>query len=468
MRFHLGLILAGLLFFAFPNFNLLDILPDFIGCILIMAGLSKLKHIDGNFYDARRNAKYILWISVLRLLLCMWTNSGHRDYVMPFTFIICVLEAIYMISLFRNLYLGAEYTLMRADSDGKGIATGEAFTLSFIFVIVSRVLEFAPHITDIIKQDAELDLSAGASFKMSMAQLKTYVLAASLVCSMIIGIIYFFSTIRTWYGFIKRKGYTSFLGEKYDVFAVTDREVLVSEKLSKIYFLLTFGFIFLADFYIDGINILPTPICIILVFSASCYACKLGKRRVPLIIGILALISSVANYAYMTNVKMGINYHYSIQSFLKQEFHDFAHFKSVIYSAILSMSEFVLTSVLIIICISALCNVFRNEKRRNALTPMKFMPVLPITALFLHCINCVLCTFEGHYSTVFNDTVGDYVRNKAFILNRENYELLIQNQLIVKYEAISSAQSIITALLFICVLLCVLYSASVSRRSEGE
>ena len=99
MRRNLGLIFAGLVFFALPNFNLLDLLPDFIGAILIMWGLSKMYMYDGNFEDAKRSAKFLLWISVLRLVLCFWaTSGGRRDYLLPFTFIICVLEAIYMIS----------------------------------------------------------------------------------------------------------------------------------------------------------------------------------------------------------------------------------------------------------------------------------------------------------------------------------------------------------------------------------
>ena len=133
MRGNLGLIFAGLLFFALPNFNLLDIMPDFIGAILIMSGLSKMYMYDGNFEDARKSAKFLLWVSVLRLVFCFWSASGgRRDYLLPFTFIICVLEAIYMIALFKGLYLGLEYTLMRAGSERLTKKTNEAFTMSIM------------------------------------------------------------------------------------------------------------------------------------------------------------------------------------------------------------------------------------------------------------------------------------------------------------------------------------------------
>ena len=99
MRLSLGLIFAGTVFFALPNFNMFDIMPDFIGAILIMSGLSKLQWIDGNFEDARKGAKYLLWVSVLRLVLCIFANGGRADYLVPFAFIVCVLEIMFMMKL---------------------------------------------------------------------------------------------------------------------------------------------------------------------------------------------------------------------------------------------------------------------------------------------------------------------------------------------------------------------------------
>ena len=43
------LILAGLVFFFNPCINLVDIFPDFIGCILISAGLYKLADMEKSF-----------------------------------------------------------------------------------------------------------------------------------------------------------------------------------------------------------------------------------------------------------------------------------------------------------------------------------------------------------------------------------------------------------------------------------
>ena len=299
MRFNLGLVFAGLTFFALPNFNLLDVMPDFIGAILVMAGLSKMYMYDGNFEDAKKSAKFLFWISVLRLALCFFaTSGGKRDYLVPFTFIVCVLEAIYMISFFKGLYLGLEYTLMRSDCDRLIKKVHEAFTMSFIFVIASRILEFAPQICEIYAQDAELDLSAGASFKMSMAQMKMYVLGACLVCGVILGIIYLFVTADAWIKIISDKNYSSFLKDKYENYLIDFREEYMTTKFSLVYFLLTLCFAFWPDIYIDGINLIPSAIGILIITAAILQLCKLcGKgNAVSIVTSLLALVSSVMCY----------------------------------------------------------------------------------------------------------------------------------------------------------------------------
>ena len=48
-----GLVFFGMLFFCNPCFAVIDILPDFIGCLLIFAGLSRVSLIQGSMREAR-------------------------------------------------------------------------------------------------------------------------------------------------------------------------------------------------------------------------------------------------------------------------------------------------------------------------------------------------------------------------------------------------------------------------------
>lgn len=469
MKRYLGLVFAGLVFLANPNFNLLDIMPDFIGAILIMTGLSKIYMYDGNFEDARKSAKFLLWISLLRLVLCFFTTSGgRRDYLVPFTFIICVLEAIYMISLFKGLYLGLEYTLMRSGSERLTKKTNEAFTMSFIFVIGSRILEFAPQICEIYAQDAELDLSAGASFKMSMAQMKMYVLGACLVCGFILGMIYLFITADTWIRVIADKNYAPFLGSKYEEYLLCNREEYMASKISTIYFLVTLSFVFFFDFYIDGINIIPSAIGIIILTAAGLYLAKLlsGGTILTLALSFAALISSAVSYVFMNRVQLGINELLRHESYNYEKFALLESKSAVFVSLAISAAEFILCSALVLFVLSMTRKLFGREKRTVAIPMLKFISVPSLMTLLSAAAFRVFRTIEGHLAT--NSTVCAYVQNKAHITSQSEYLEYMQNPLISRYESINSASYVLNIVTAILAIVCVLYMIRVRRFTEGD
>ncbi len=469
MRRNLGLIFAGLLFFALPNFNLLDITPDFIGAVLIMSGLSKMYMYDGNFEDAKRSAKFLIWISVLRLVLCFWTVSGgRRDYLVPFTFIICVLEAIYMISFFKGLYLGLEYTLMRANSERLVKKSNEAFTMSFIFVIASRILEFAPQICEIYAQDAELDLSAGASFKMSMAQMKMYVLGVCLICGLILGIIYLFVTADTWIRVIADKNYAPFLKGKYENYLTNNREEYLASKISVVYFLVTFSFVFFFDFYIDGINIVPSAIGLLLVCAGGIYLARLLSKGTSKVLALsaLSLICSFISYVFMNRVHLGINYLYSVETYNYAQFTLLESRRSVYTGLALSAAEFILSAALLLFVISLMTKLFKAERRTVALPMLRVLSGMSVLTLLCASALKVFRTIEGHLAT--NSVVMEYVQNKARITNQKEYLEFMQNPYIAEYEKISSVSYVLSFAAVILALVCVLYAIRIRRFTEGD
>lgn len=469
MRRYLGLVFAGLVFFALPNFNLLDLMPDFIGAILIMCGLSKMYMYDGNFEDARRSAKFLLWISVLRTVLCLWaTSGGKRDYLLPFTFIVCVLEAIYMVSLFKGLYLGLEYTLMRAGSERLVKRVNEAFTFSFIFTIASRVLEFAPQICEIYRQDAELDLSSGASFKMSMAQMAMYVLGVCLVCGIILGAIYLFMTCSLWIRVIADKSYAPFLKEKYENYLVDYREEYVAEKTSFIYLLITLSFVFIPDFFIDGINLIPSVIAAVIAYAATVSVSRLGKTSllVPSVLCVSASVFSVLSYLFMNRVHLGINFLLSSESYNYSYFALLESKTSVYICSLLAISEFVLSAAVIFVCLVRMMRLFGKEKRKAAIPMLKIVTVPSFLALLSASLTKIFKTFEAHLLT--NTVVSDYVKNKAYIASSKEYLGYQQNPLISQYERISSTSYILAIATVVLTVICILYLLRIRRVTEGD
>ena len=468
MRRYTGLIFAGLVFLAFPNFNLLDATPDFIGTILIMLGLSKLRTFDGNFMDAYRSAKYLTWISVLRLIFCVWANGGHRDYVMPFTFIICVLEMIFMISLFRNIYLGLDYTLMRADCEKHLKNSSEAFTMAFIFTIASRVLEFAPHICDILKLDAELSISGDVSSMMSVAQMKSYILAACLVFNSLLGLIFLVITAKAWFGISLDKKYALFLKEKYENYLVTEREKHLASCINRTYFLMTLAIAFVFNFYIDGVNFIPTAMTFVLMFFATISLSGFAEKRRNLLLFIVCLLGVAASclgYIFMTKVHFGMNYLYASESFNSLEFSLLEGKSSVTTAVILSAFEFIMLFLVIFICTKQMQSVFAREKRSVAVPMLGFVRILMSLACLAGGVRNVLTTIEGHLAT--NSYVLEYIRNKT-VMTKQSYDTYIQSPLVTNYEAVSSAAYASAFIAAALMLICVLYMFRIRRFTDGD
>lgn len=468
MRRYLGLIFAGLVFFAFPNFNLLDIVPDFIGTILIMVGLSRLGTFDGNFKEASKSAKYLTWISVLRIIFCMWANGGHRDYVMPFTFIICVLEAIFMISLFRNLYLGLDYTLMRADCEKHLKNSSEAFTMAFLFIIASRLLEFGPHICDILKLDAELSISGDTTSMMGIAQMKTYILAACLVCNLLLGIIYLAVTAKAWFGVSLDKKYAAFLKEKYENYLSSEREKYVASCIGKMYFFLTLSIPFIFNFFIDGINIIPTLLAPVFLLFAVISTAKIAPKRmqtISLIVCVLNVAVSGLGYFFMTKVHFGINYLYASESFNSEEFLFLERKLSVITSSAISAAELILLCVLVYLCTKQMQEIFMKEKRTVAVPMLNVARILICIACFTGAVHNVFTTLEGHFAT--NSHVLEYIRNKT-VMTKQVYETYMQSSSVVTYETVSSVAYYSAFVAAAFVLISVAYMFRIRRFTDGD
>ena len=67
MKSGLVLVFFGLVFLINPNFNMFDILPDFIGFALVCAGLAKYALIDENLSSAKKCSMYCAFLSAAKL-----------------------------------------------------------------------------------------------------------------------------------------------------------------------------------------------------------------------------------------------------------------------------------------------------------------------------------------------------------------------------------------------------------------
>lgn len=147
-----GLIIAGLFFIFNPYVNVIDVLPDIIGYLLILAGTSKLALINADVMTSRRYFSAMLWISAGRIaatLLLIRFSDGFL--ALTLTLAAAVADCIYCIRAFSILFSALDTTAcMSGDTESMPYSVKQ-FTP--IAVVSKNVLALIPELTELSAED---------------------------------------------------------------------------------------------------------------------------------------------------------------------------------------------------------------------------------------------------------------------------------------------------------------------------
>ncbi len=467
MKSGLICIFAGILFFFNPCFNMFDILPDFVGCILIVLGLERLSKIDANLESARKCAIYYGWISFARLILTVWTNTSHSDYLVPFTFSLCVLDIIFLLAFFRNLYTGIDYFSMRNESPSLREPASNAFSISVIFTVLSRILEFIPNIIELVRQNNELDLSYDAYRKMPLTAIKPYIMAICLLLCLILGVFFAVITAKFFFKAFSDKNFISKATEKYSADILSDKGLYTSLIMPGVYGFMYFALFFLYNFSVDAVNLLPSFISSVLILFAFARLKMLdGSLKLPVIPFTISFISGIANYIYTTKVSLGINYLYGTESLNVQKFEFLENPMCVAVQAVLSGIEAVSTLVFLFMLYNGTKRVFGQSLRSTGikkLTVCKINAVILFVLSFMQSFVRAICA-----SLATNSSVNRYIMTRAVISNKEELADVLSQPLIRIFDTLDTTTIIISALFFIAAAWNIMYLSKVNLSTEGS
>ncbi len=124
-----GLIIAGFVFLVNPSFNVIDVLPDFIGFFLIFRGLTRLAQIDPDLDDSRTVFSHLALIDVSKYLAfyllvmgkggnmigpdglpvdALSQRASNETFILVITFVYAVIEVIFFIPAVNKLFSGVD------------------------------------------------------------------------------------------------------------------------------------------------------------------------------------------------------------------------------------------------------------------------------------------------------------------------------------------------------------------------
>ncbi len=105
----IGYMIVGCIFLFNPFINIIDVLPDFIGYLFIMKALSELSDLERNIRNARARFKSAMWVSLVKCALIFASMIFDSTWYLILTFSFGILESMYLIPAFIDLFYGISY-----------------------------------------------------------------------------------------------------------------------------------------------------------------------------------------------------------------------------------------------------------------------------------------------------------------------------------------------------------------------
>lgn len=440
------LILTGLVFFCNPFINLVDILPDFIGCIFIAVGLRQLADLDDGFATARRLALWMIPVSILKLALALYFNGGKTDALLPATFLFGVVEIILTVFFSVSLYGAIENTtnLFGGDRHLKKINT--ASLLTTLFLVARSVLAFLPETLSLEKVD---EFAAFNNPKLQfLSEAKPFVVLFCIAAGAVLGI-YCLAVNASFFGGLARdEAYCGNFAAHYRERITNNPKLRLHRAFRSFYLLMAVGAALTVDVVVDTINFTPDLFAYAVMLAAVIHlGDKAFSRRTGLLFLPLAAVS-LANSVVSAIYDSGVSYVMEYESYFVHRNMQVESGSAIFISLLLSAAEGALF-VLYVYFIAG-----NAAKRYSAVTddePTAAPAVIFAgTAALLSLFSAVAPLVKARLRTVY---INDTLTHKSLYLAVERWEI---------------AQGICNLLLYIVIVLFARYFLKQRERANIE
>ena len=252
-------IFAGMIFLFNPNVNVFDVLPDFIGCILIICGLRRLRDLSPDFEQARSRFLMLAWASASKILCIYFTMIvPDKGFFMVFSFVYSLIDTALLFMAFSSFFDGMMFvgTVYDASSAITNLASVRMTTI--IFVLTRGLMTLLPELVYLsVDEDGYL-----------LASHKGVLNVMAFIVALGFGIVWLDVIRKYLKSAEKDEKFISSMTRHYDENIAPDYDRFIKRKMKSAMTLITASAVFVCDLYLDGIDYLPDFVGAILIASA--------------------------------------------------------------------------------------------------------------------------------------------------------------------------------------------------------
>ena len=299
-----GTVLVGLLFFCNPYFAAVDVLPDFIGCLLIWLGLSRIAPLHSYARDAQSAFLKLAGVDAIKsLLLIAVFSMGYGTAEQPTALLVIafaagVVELFFLLPALRALFdsffmLASRYdcTALYANPHGGLSKTDSICRLSMIFVVVREIACLLPEITA---------LSTSSFSDSAFDRIYEFIGIMRLLACVFVALCGLYWVVRLLCYFRKlhrEREMLSQVAESYCAYRTAHPGITVIRRHAVSFALLGAGFLLLTDFYLDFANVIPDHVAGILICLGAILPMGLSALRAATAVaaGVYTVVSFVSS-----------------------------------------------------------------------------------------------------------------------------------------------------------------------------
>lgn len=261
-----SLIAAGLVFLFNPNVHIFDVLPDFIGLLLIYRGLFAMSFSTEKLRDARGLLWKLVIITAVRIVSVLFIPGKSDSFTLLLVFSFGVLEAMYaipfIVKVFDGFYdLGRRYdaqSVFYPIKDKKGQFTERSeklklFTLAFF--LVKTVGSILPELTAL---DLRSGLSADAHRGVTLSHFKPMFYTFEIAVVLVIGIIWLVRTLIYVNGMRKDEKLSEAVFAHYENEVLSDHGMFAALQMKNVLLMFLISSVALFPLQLDGLHVFPS------------------------------------------------------------------------------------------------------------------------------------------------------------------------------------------------------------------
>ena len=278
----LGLVIASLFFLFNPDIGIFDVFPDFIGYILMSAGLSQLAMLNGDLESAYDKFKKMIIVGALKpvstfLLYGVFGSSEHASGSLLFAFSFAVVELILLIPAYVCLFDGIIYLSGRRGAKaafkpkGKRTVGEKAKSFTIVFVIAKAVCALLPETLAL----TTTEYTDGVT--MDLYNYITHFRIIFFIVALVFGIIWLTKTARFFSSVKKEREFIESLTQSFEEELLTKEGIFIQRNIYRGFLVLIAGSLLCIDLHAPDFNVIPDCVAAA-VFCIGAY--MLGKYLV--------------------------------------------------------------------------------------------------------------------------------------------------------------------------------------------